>query len=193
MLMTKWTILILTFLFACGQRKNNDSITDNYPVKNKKELTGDDKQIIDDFKNRRLTFDNYLKQGGSNIRTFTCPSCGFPTLDGRGDYEICTICDWEDDGQDDSNADDVLGGPNHDLSLTDSRLKIGRELKVKADSLKGKVVTDPGQFFKILNEHEKRMKIAESKIKDDTDINDPLWDNWRQTRELIKRELIKSK
>ena len=32
---------------------------------------------------------------------------------------MCPICWWEDDGQDDSNADVVCGGPNGELSLTD--------------------------------------------------------------------------
>lgn len=27
----------------------------------------------------------------------TCPCCGYQTLDSDGDYEICTICFWEDD------------------------------------------------------------------------------------------------
>lgn len=50
-----------------------------------------------------------------------CPCCGYPTLAARGDYEICTICWWEDDGQDDANANDVLGGPNGAYSLTMAR------------------------------------------------------------------------
>jgi hypothetical protein len=79
------------------------------------------------------------------------------------------------------------------MSLTQSRLKIGSELKLMADSTNGKVVTDPVQFFNILNEHERRMKTDEEKIKDDADTNDPVWENWRRTRELIKSELVKSK
>jgi hypothetical protein len=52
---------------------------------------------------------------------FTCPSCGYPTLGEREGYEICTLCGWEDDGQDDENADAVWGGPNGGISLNDSR------------------------------------------------------------------------
>jgi hypothetical protein len=36
-------------------------------------------------------------------------------------YEICPVCYWEDDGQDDADADEVLGGPNGSLSLTAAR------------------------------------------------------------------------
>jgi hypothetical protein len=52
---------------------------------------------------------------------FRCPCCGFKTLPERDAYEICPVCRWEDDGQDDHNADKVLGGPNGWLSLTAAR------------------------------------------------------------------------
>ena len=47
-----------------------------------------------------------------------CPCCGCLTLGERGGYEICPVCFWEDDGQDDHDADVVRGGPNRALSLT---------------------------------------------------------------------------
>ncbi|KOF02354.1 hypothetical protein OB69_13125 [Roseivirga seohaensis subsp. aquiponti] len=53
----------------------------------------------------------------------TCPSCGYPTLDERNAWDICSICFWEDDGQDDQDADKVYGGPNSDYSLTAHRLE----------------------------------------------------------------------
>lgn len=43
------------------------------------------------------------------------------TLHERGGYENCQLCWWEDDGQDDPHADEVWGGPNGDLSLTEAR------------------------------------------------------------------------
>ncbi len=43
------------------------------------------------------------------------------TLHGRGGYEICPVCYWEDDGQDDHDADEIRGGPNRDLSLSRAR------------------------------------------------------------------------
>jgi hypothetical protein len=49
---------------------------------------------------------------------YACPCCGYLTLDERGGYEICPVCFWEDDGQDDHDADRVRGGPNGTLSLT---------------------------------------------------------------------------
>ena len=36
-------------------------------------------------------------------------------------WEICPVCFWEDDGQDDPRADEVFGGPNGSLSLSEAR------------------------------------------------------------------------
>jgi len=50
-----------------------------------------------------------------------CPCCGYPLMTGERSFEWCSLCCWEDDGQDDYNADEELGGPNADLSLTEAR------------------------------------------------------------------------
>ena len=50
-----------------------------------------------------------------------CPCCGCRTLVKRGGFEICPVCFWEDDAQDDHDADVVRGGPNGALSLTQAR------------------------------------------------------------------------
>jgi hypothetical protein len=52
---------------------------------------------------------------------FRCPCCGCLTLDERCDWDICEVCYWEDDGQDDHNADAVHGGSNGKLSLRQAR------------------------------------------------------------------------
>ena len=53
--------------------------------------------------------------------SYRCPCCGYRTLDERGSFEICPVCFWEDDGEDDSDADTIRGGPNGSLSLTQAR------------------------------------------------------------------------
>ena len=53
---------------------------------------------------------------------YACPCCHFLTLDERGGFDICPVCFWEDDGQDDQDAGRVRGGPNGDLSLEQARL-----------------------------------------------------------------------
>ena len=56
-----------------------------------------------------------------------CPCCGYCTLGSRGEYEICIVCWWEDDGQDNDDAHLVFGGPNYELSLTRARLNFLKE------------------------------------------------------------------
>jgi hypothetical protein len=67
-----------------------------------------------------LTFMNVTKKAGE--KKHACPCCQFLTLGERGGYDICKVCFWEDDGQDDHDADEVRGGPNSSLSLTQARL-----------------------------------------------------------------------
>src|ERR1700722_2707377 len=55
------------------------------------------------------------------VKACWCPCCGYKTLVGRGHYEICSVCFWEDDGQDDADADVIRGGPNNVLRLTVAR------------------------------------------------------------------------
>ncbi|WP_425231008.1 CPCC family cysteine-rich protein [Sphingomonas sp.] len=50
-----------------------------------------------------------------------CPCCANLTLEQRAADEICPVCFWHDDGQDDADAAVVRGGPNYRLSLTDAR------------------------------------------------------------------------
>ncbi len=79
---------------------------------------------------RRRWFEEYLRQPPTDktplngrypahVR-YTCPCCGYPTLEGRGNFEVCELCNWEDDGQDDPHADKT-GGPNQKYSLTLAR------------------------------------------------------------------------
>ncbi len=53
---------------------------------------------------------------------FQCPCCKFKALSRRHLFEICPVCFWEDDGQDEANAERVLGGPNGNLSLRQAQI-----------------------------------------------------------------------
>lgn len=55
-------------------------------------------------------------------KAYRCPCCNYKTLHGRGQDEICEICLWHDDGQDEAEVDEVWGGPNKRLSLRQARL-----------------------------------------------------------------------
>ncbi|MHB1308261.1 MAG: CPCC family cysteine-rich protein [Limisphaerales bacterium] len=68
-----------------------------------------------------MPFTNVTKKRAEDGSAYPCPCCGCRTLAERAGYEICPVCFWEDDGQDDHDADEVRGGPNSDLSLTQAR------------------------------------------------------------------------
>lgn len=51
-----------------------------------------------------------------------CPCCRFRTLQARGEYQICKVCFWEDDG---SNDVDSVSAPNH-MSLREARERFAR-------------------------------------------------------------------
>ncbi|MHA5051546.1 CPCC family cysteine-rich protein [Streptomyces sp. SD15] len=62
-----------------------------------------------------------IVRGSAEDGPYRCPCCGFITLTERAAFEICDVCYWEDDGQDERDADEVRGGPHHDLSLRQAR------------------------------------------------------------------------
>lgn len=51
------------------------------------------KKIMETF------FTNYnLEIIGKNEKLYRCSCCGYFTLDNIGEYDICRLCHWEDDG-----------------------------------------------------------------------------------------------
>jgi hypothetical protein len=63
-----------------------------------------------------------VKKSVEDSRGHRCPCCRSKTLRGRGQFEICPVCFWEDDGQDEHDADHVRGGPNGALSLRQAQI-----------------------------------------------------------------------
>lgn len=53
-------------------------------------------------------------------KLYVCPCCGYASLAEAFADNICTICFWQDDGQDDPHEHQCWGGPNH-VSLTEAR------------------------------------------------------------------------
>jgi hypothetical protein len=71
-----------------------------------------------------------------------CPCCGRATLETRGQYEICPVCFWEDDGQDNADASVARGGPNR-VSLVEGRANFLRfGASVEADREKVRAPTE---------------------------------------------------
>lgn len=82
----------------------------------------------------RLVRPQYHMSDTSNLlaKRVHCPCCGYPTLESGADYEICELCNWEDDGQSDDDADGVGDGPNADYSLSEARSNFKRYLVMYA-------------------------------------------------------------
>jgi hypothetical protein len=105
--------------------------------------------------------------GQEGVR-YKCPCCGYPTLDERRGYEVCYLCDWEDDGQDDPYAEEVWGGPNHLYSLAEARSNFKRYLTMydPAKETRRRVLPGPAErnaklalmkAFEALDKHEPGM------------------------------------
>jgi hypothetical protein len=77
----------------------------------------------DEYARRLAWSDEYTARVNARPRDLPlrCPCCGCKTLAERTAFEICEVCYWEDDGQDDGDADEWRGGPNGSLSLTEAR------------------------------------------------------------------------
>ena len=86
--------------------------------------------------------------------SYVCPCCGYATLDEVANYEICELCFWEDDGQDDIDAHECLGGPNH-VSLTEARknfLEFGAAEKKDLSCVRSVRPTDENvRNYKLIN------------------------------------------
>jgi len=92
-------------------------------------MNDDEQPSAEELERRRRWFDEYVRQlehesvvlPKAEGTRYACPCCRCLTLEERGGYDLCPVCFWEDDGQDDQDAHRVRGGPNGRLSLTQAR------------------------------------------------------------------------
>lgn len=77
----------------------------------------------EELAHRELWIDEYAARVNARPRDLPlrCPCCGCQMLTERTAFEICDVCFWEDDGQDDGDANEYRGGPNGSLSLSQAR------------------------------------------------------------------------
>jgi hypothetical protein len=190
--------LFFSTLLSCGQSqtkaisksvdtlKNNQIMTSRFdPTK----LRDIDKRILADFYSKRKLFNTYI--AGKELKIFTCPGCGYPTLSERGSYEICEVCNWEDDNQDDKEADVVWGGPNRNLSLTENRVNIGRILNKNADSLRSTINLNPLHVMEIIKYYNKKKEEIENRMTGDETLEHPIWIEWRQVKNDLQVALCR--
>jgi len=74
--------------------------------------------VTNEFLCKKLNIDKII---GESIKLESCPCCGNRTIGERGNYEICKVCWWEDEGQDNQHSEQVMGGPNYEISLVMGR------------------------------------------------------------------------
>lgn len=150
--------------------------------------------MCDEITRRREWFEAYRLRLPQNVpwrkelgKRSACPCCGYPTLTERGMYEICELCNWEDDGQDDPNAEEVWGGPNGDYSLSQARDNFKRYL----------VMYSPENDTRISHgdsERERESKRAmvsafDALQKADQAQHAELWETIRSNRRILRQEL----
>jgi hypothetical protein len=123
----------------------------------------EEKLLIDFFKLRRKYFDMLLKEKSIN-NLFTCPSCWFPTLSERRWYEICILCNWEDDWQDDYNSSEVMWWPNWILSLDNSRINFEKKYNFLFNN-KNNILKLFIEYNNLVELDDDKSKIIEIKIK----------------------------
>jgi hypothetical protein len=119
-------------------------------------------------------------------KEYACPCCGALTLTSRDQFEICVLCGWEDDGQDDCNADEVKGGPNGNLSLTEARSVFKQSLILeKEDRAYSRTEAEKLIILDMLETFEK------IKYESDPGKLGVLWDNIRKNFEQLNKPKIR--
>lgn len=156
-----------------------------------------DTEILAAFLARRAHYDVYLQ--ANDIQLYTCPGCGFPTLEERGGFNICDVCTWEDDGQDDG-ADSILSGlqtqgisisgPNGNLSLTENRINIGRILENNIELIDGEIDPDPARVLRTIAFYRQRREQIGERITGDEHPHDHILLEWKEVRKDLQMALV---
>ncbi|QTD38698.1 hypothetical protein JL193_05375 [Polaribacter batillariae] len=109
----------------------------------KKELknrakTSHELKILQNYEDRKNLFESYLKQ--YEELSFICASCGYPTINKPASYEVCSICEWEDNGYNDNQLFRFNHATHEPLTLFEYRINIGEQ-----------ILSEPKTFFDAKN------------------------------------------
>lgn len=152
-------------------------------------LSETDKIILEMFYKKRRFFNEYI--ASNKLKLYTCPGCGYPTLSERGGWEICAICNWEDDNQDDSEAHEIWGGPNANLSLTENRINIGKLLDGHRNE---GLVLDKNyavNILKTIENFEERQSSIGKRMTGNENLQHPIWEEWKQIEKDLQLAINK--
>ena len=152
-------------------------------------MTGYEKYLM-----TREGFTRYIKlikekkiQEPSNWTDYNCPCCGYLTLTDNGKYEICRLCNWEDDGTDDPYINSA-GGPNGDYTLKEARENFQKYLIMYRPDDRGK--TDSPREIQA----KKDMIAAYDAMLQTTDsvVIDQLWNEVYKQSNILREEVTMS-
>ena len=73
---------------------------------------------------------------------YTCPCCGYRTLESRGDYDICKVCRWEDDY---TNDPAHTSSPNGAMTLGEARRRFATLGAIFEDGHRSKFAHEPSR------------------------------------------------
>jgi hypothetical protein len=129
-----------------------------------------------------------------------CPACGYPTLRRRNSYDDCSLCGWEDDGQDDPWAHEGWGGPNSGLTLDRARENFEHTHCVWSFAERGDfsawneaILFDPRAIearARICRAYDALMTLAEpADIRAQWEEVDTMWGLWHDLRKVIEAEV----
>jgi hypothetical protein len=82
-----------------------------------------------------------------------------------------------------------VSGPNGQLTLTQNRLNIGRQLEENAAAIHGVPDLESAIVLKTLDAFKTKREKVEEKLSPDSRITDPVWQELRNLREDLKRAL----
>jgi hypothetical protein len=91
----------------------------------------------------KILYEKVLVEGEPE-KLFACPCCEYETLKERGGYDICPVCFWEDDGNNESSR---YSGPNH-MTLAEGIANFDKYGAITKESVRYVSVNAKERYYK---------------------------------------------
>ncbi|MGB1016161.1 MAG: CPCC family cysteine-rich protein, partial [Nannocystaceae bacterium] len=124
------------------------------------ELRASRRECLEAFAHRRLAMQAALEASNIVHHRHICPCCGLPTIEERGNYELCMICLWEDGP---GERDPRQACPPNYISLEQARIEVAAHLE-EYERSRGMTLLDAGidAFVRCLKAFDKRLRCGEA-------------------------------
>jgi hypothetical protein len=124
-----------------------------------RQLTGEDRALLAAFVRRREGFERAIEASNVIYHKYTCPACGFPSMDRRGDYGVCVVCLWEDAV--DETAPTWVGPPNY-VALVQRRIEVAG--MIAAFERVETIVDSLGEVVRSIRDFEAKLACGDAAI-----------------------------